>query len=296
MRVYGEDMASLAGKEWRPLSRALQKRAARLHTSTGRHKTGLFLIEGFRLLAAALENNWPIESVVVRDDSVSRARLKTILAEWGKPAVGIYSAPRKILEEMSATVSSSGVIALARQKPFPPASEPPSGRHLLIVDNVRDPGNVGAILRSAAAFGIDAVYLSAGSVDLYNPKVVRGSMGALFSLPVYPNTDLHRFSEQLHQAGYAIFIADPHEGRPPDRAETPAKWALVVGGETKGYSDSWRKGNAESVRIPTSAKVESLNTAVAAGIILFCLGKPQLRSRQNASRVRKTTRQWQKKT
>jgi len=265
---------------------------ARLHTAKGRRKTGLFLIEGFRLLAAALEHGWPVESVIVRDDHASGTRLEELLGQHKITTVTVYTAPRRVVEEIAATVQPSGVIALARQKPSLPPGTPLSGRRLLIADNVRDPGNLGAILRSAAAFGIEGVYLSTGSIDIYNPKVVRASMGALFVLPVYPNTDLQQLVKQLDRARFGVFIADPHEGRVPGRMRMPAKWALVIGGETEGYSDLWREGSAKAICIPVSAEVESLNSAVAAGIILFCLGGPECRG---ASQEKKTGRREPKK-
>lgn len=273
--MYGKTMSMAAGKWQRPLSLAVQKRVARLHTAKGRQKTGLFLIEGFRLLGAAFEHGWPVESVIVCDDRASCTRLEELLIQHKLSNVAVYTAPRRMVEELAVTIQPSGIIALARQKPLLLLDAPPSGGRLLIADNIRDPGNLGAILRSAAAFGIEGVYLSTGSIDIYNPKVVRASMGALFVLPVYPSTDLRQLAKQLGRARFGVFIADPHEGRVPGRVRMPAKWALVIGGETEGYSDLWRESGAKPLRIPMSAKTESLNSAVAAGIILFCLGGPK---------------------
>jgi len=260
-----------SGPKWKPLSRAVQQRAARLHTLKGRRKTGLFLIEGFRLLGAALEHEWPIETVIVRDDNDLRHRLAMLLmGETAKDAV-LYSASAETVQELAATMHPAGVIALAQMKKMPEPVKAFPGKRLLLVDNVRDPGNLGAMLRSAAAFGVDAVYLSAGTVDAFNPKVVRASMGGLFALPVYQDVDLHKFGERVEREGYIILVADPREGQPPDRGLQQQRWALVIGGETEGYAEFWQTLTVQPIRIPMLPRVESLNSAVAAGIILSCL-------------------------
>jgi len=259
------------GPKWQPLSRAVQQRVARLRSLKGRRKTGLFLIEGFRLLEAALEHRWPIETIVVRDDEDTRSRLALMLKEETIRSAALYVAPAKTLEDLAATQHPAGVIALARVKITSEPGETLSGSRFLFVDNVRDPGNLGAILRSAAAFGIDAVYLSDGTVDAFNPKVVRASMGGLFALPIYQNVDLRKLGERVEQEGYIILVANPHKGQPPYRSGDFQKWALVIGGETEGYAEFWQTLKVQPIRIPISPRVESLNSAVAAGIILSCL-------------------------
>ncbi len=240
----------------------------------------MFLVEGFRLLAAALAARWPLEAVMVCDDDKTRRRLARLLAEHRSSAADVYTAARRIMQEVADTVEPSGVIAMARQKAPVFSTDALPGGRLLIVDNVRDPGNLGALLRSAAAFGLDGVYLSRGTVDVGNPKVVRAAMGAHFILPITPAADLPGLGENLCRHRITLFVADPHAGRTLNQIGQPAKWALVIGGETEGFSDIWREYNAKPLRIPLSPKVESLNSAVAAGILLYQLGRrPRARPR-----------------
>lgn len=268
-------MAPQDEHDWRPLPSAVRRQAAHVLTPKGRRKTGLFLIEGFRLLKSALDHRWPIESIIVREDRASPARLGSLLTEFPSAVEHVYTAAPKIIEELTATVEPAGVIALARQKPPLKVDDRPLGRRLLVADTIRDPGNLGAILRSAAAFAIEGVYLSPGCVEPYNPKVVRAAMGALFGLSVYADVDPLDLGMKLRAAGFRVFVADPHEGIDPNGIQPTAQWALVIGGETHGYSAGWRSVGARSVRIPMSAKVESLNSAVATGILLYQLSAPR---------------------
>ncbi len=281
-------MISAGESHWRPLTKAAKRRAIGLKTVKGRARTDLFLVEGFRLLTVALAACWPLEAVIVCDDDKTRRRLARLLGEHRSLETDVYTAARRVIQEVADTVESSGVIAMARQKaPAFSADTLPGGR-LLIVDNVRDPGNLGAILRSAAAFGLDGVYLSRGTVDVYNPKVIRASMGAHFILPITPVADLPGLGENLYRQRITLFVADPHSGRTLNQIGQPAKWALVIGGETEGFSDIWREYNARPLRIPLSPKVESLNSAVAAGILLYQLGGRQRARPRTVAQDRKT--------
>lgn len=283
-------MVFTGSSRWRPLSGVVQKRAARLQTAKGRTATGLFLLEGFRLLTAALEARWPLDAIIVREDDETRWRLARLLQEHRLTEVNVYTAAPKTIQSIADTVEPSGIIALARHKILTPAEQEVPGKRLLIVDNVRDPGNLGAILRSAAAFGVDAVYLSRGTVNVYNPKVVRASMGTLFMLPIISNAVLSEISGNLRRQRFTVFVADPHTGRTPKQIGKPARWALVIGGETEGLSDLWRTCGAKPLRIPLAPGVESLNSAVAAGILLYQLATVRGTSSRTMTAARKPRR------
>jgi TrmH family RNA methyltransferase len=260
---------------WLPLSQAVQKRAARLQSGKGRTRTGLFVVEGFRLVESAIIHHWPLEALIVRDENSTRSRLTRLLAGADLAACRIYLATANEIRKISDTVEPPGIMALARAKDEPPPDGRLAGSRFLIVDTVRDPGNMGALLRSAAAFGVDAVYLTPGSADPFNPKVVRASMGAIFALPVHTGQKPTTLAAKLQKAKIPIFVADPHEGKPVP-AKPLRKWSLVVGGETTGYSQVWKSGAMRPIRIPTTGKIESLNSAVAGGILLFALAGSQI--------------------
>jgi TrmH family RNA methyltransferase len=208
----------------------------------------------------------------------SRCRVKQVLAAESArsqlpPLDGVRLAilPRDLLQRISATQTSQGVIALV---------EPPEwkleqlfeGRALVVVlDGLQDPGNAGAIVRAAEAFGATGAIFLKGTASPFNPKTLRASAGSLFRVPFLYSMDaaLARAAfEEHHVKIYAAVPARPKgEMRSVADADLTAAAALIIGNEGRGVSNEWR-GAAEGVSIPTVA-VESLNAAMAAGILLY---------------------------
>lgn len=142
---------------------------------------------------------------------------------------------------------------------------------LLVLDGVQDPGNVGTIIRTAAALGADATIALPGTVDLWNAKVIRGSMGASFHHHCM-HLQLAELTSFLAAEGIALWGTDA-AGTPVGEVVPPARLALAVGNEGAGLSSSLREHVTQSVSLPISASVESLNVAVAAGVLLYQLSK-----------------------
>jgi TrmH family RNA methyltransferase len=167
------------------------------------------------------------------------------------------------LAACASTESPQGLVAVM---PIPEIPPPAELSLVVVVDKLADPGNLGTLLRTALAAGVEAVFLSPGTVDAYNPKVVRSGMGAHFRLPLLsgsPEDVLPRLS------GVPIWLAEPCAGLPYDRLDARRPLALVIGGEARGPSDVWRSKATGTVSIPMAASSESLNAAVAAAVILF---------------------------
>ncbi len=256
---------------WEPLSQAMTQKIRRIHSVKGREKLGLFMAEGFRALSAALIAHWPIEAIVVEEVPEITDRVSRLLAASGMTNIRLYTCSSREFKELTATVEPAGVIAVLNAGDNPPLDLEQLPDHLLVLDNLRDPGNVGAVLRSAAAFGIEGVVLPSGTVDAYNPKVVRAAAGAHFVVPLYERCDRNLLVRALQEQQAAIYVADPHEGENIRMIEIPSQWALVIGGETEGYAAIWQECGAQAVRIPMEPEIESLNAAVAAGILLSIL-------------------------
>lgn len=138
---------------------------------------------------------------------------------------------------------------------------------LLVLDGVQDPGNVGTILRTAAALGATATVALPGTVDLWNPKVIRSSMGAQFAHPAFHAEvkDLIAFLEREK----IVLWATAASGKTLDKTTVPSRLAVAVGNEGAGLSSDLREKAAQTVSLPIAANVESLNVAVATGIILY---------------------------
>jgi len=170
------------------------------------------------------------------------------------------------------TESPQGVLAIAEIPARSLAAlAPRQTLRILVLDAVQDPGNVGTILRTAAALGADATVALPGTVDLWNPKVVRGAMGASFHHPAFHST-AEELSGFLDSAGGEMWGADAG-GEPVGTEPAPAKLGLVVGNEGAGLSSSMRQRVTRLIALPIAGPVESLNVAVAAGILLYQLRK-----------------------
>jgi RNA methyltransferase, TrmH family len=168
-----------------------------------------------------------------------------------------------VMKEMSNTNTPPGVLAVM---PIETRPLPPNPSFLLILDAIANPGNMGTMLRTAAAAGVDAIILAPGCVDLYNPKVVRGGMGAHLRLPIHTMSwpELVQYS-----AGMQRWVAAAEGVTPYTAVNWKRPSALIIGSEAHGVGERARDGADGLVSIPMHAQTESLNAAVAAGIILF---------------------------
>ncbi len=231
------------------------RRAARQGALTG---DGCCLAESFHLLEEALRSGCRIRAALVAS-SASR-RLQDLAVGHG---VRLFILPDALFDELSSTENSQGVLALVEPPRWsikdilgPPAL-------VVILDSVRDPGNAGAILRSAEAFGASGAVLTKGSVNPFNPKAVRASAGSVFRLPLLTGIK----QETLAQAGLPLYAAVPRGGKPLTAVDLSRDCALIFGNEADGVQQLLL-GRATAISIPTR-RVESLNAAVAAGVVLY---------------------------
>ncbi|MBL8044909.1 MAG: RNA methyltransferase [Anaerolineales bacterium] len=231
------------------LIRALQSKRRTRETE------GAFVIEGVRLLEEAARAGLTPRTILHTPelDERSRAAIRSF------PNVPAQTVTPALLASVSETDSPAGVLAIV---PFPslPLS---SSSFSLILDRISDPGNLGTLLRTAEAAGAAAAYLMPGTVDAYNPKVVRAAMGAHFRLPIVEKT-----WEALPVPAAQTWVADL-----AGEAYTHVNWrtaqALIIGSEADGPSEAALAFTPHRVTIPMPGRAESLNAAVAAGILLF---------------------------
>jgi TrmH family RNA methyltransferase len=170
----------------------------------------------------------------------------------------------KVMRALSDTVSPQGILAVV---PFLELPFPESTWLVLVVDRVRNPGNLGTILRSAEAAGASQVVLTPTTVDIYNPKVVRGAMGAHFYLPIATGVSWSEMAETLE--GRQILLAEAKGEKVYYEVDWTRPSVLIIGSETEGASQEAERIATERIVIPMEGKAESLNVAVAASVILF---------------------------
>jgi len=241
------------------------KQLSRLSTKKGRNEYGLYLIEGLRIIRSALRVQAPINRIFVTarfEKSVDYQLISNRLNQILKPEI----IDEKTMKQITQTVTPSGVLAVCS---LPKITELPStiASNWLYLDKIADPGNLGTLLRSAAWFGTTQVALSPHCADLFNPKVMRGGMGAHFSLQMVTNCDLRQFKSSDH-----LIIGADHRGMSIVDFNNNAKdWVLVIGSEAHGISKENSNYIEYSLSIPANGSGNSLNAAVAGSIMLYCL-------------------------
>ena len=229
----------------------------------GREREGKFLVEGLRMVREAVKKPGIVEHIMVSCDVAEE-----IVQEFSSRVPAVHKIKPELAREISDTQSPSGIVAVCRKPSWGWQEVPTSNGLVLLIDNLRDPGNLGTILRTAWAAGVNAAFLLKGTVDVYNPKVIRSSMGAVFFLPVFEKVGNDGIRD-LCRMGYRLLVADPKASLLFTEADYSGNVAVVVGGETTGISRVFEEFSALKVRIPLREGVDSLNAAVACGIILY---------------------------
>ena len=220
---------------------------------------GLAVCEGFHLLEEALASRCEIRAVIAAESAVDRvAKLN---------GARVIAVPDHVFAGLSTTETPQGVMALVKPREWTLEQMLTAGALVLVLDGIQDPGNAGAILRTAEAFGATGAVLLKGTVSPYNPKALRGSAGSVFRIPMLAGMDPVRLRDALEQKGIALFAAMPRAADALADANLREACAIVIGAEGAGASVEIAR-RAEAFRIPT-AGVESLNAAVAAGVILY---------------------------
>jgi len=241
---------------------SLQRRKAR-------EEAQLFVVEGWRFVEEAVRRNAPIKKVYVcrEREPLEWQSLQKRLRDRNIP---FEEVDERVLRKMSSTEEPQGILAVVRQTNSSWSELQIDSRTvLLILDGIQDPGNLGTILRTALASGVHYVCLTPGTVDLYNPKVLRSTMGAIFSLVLLKGKQPEEILEFCRVQGLSVFMGDVVGSSLYNTRLTDGPLALVVGNEGNGPSPLFRSADVQCVTIPMVQDVESLNVAIATGILLY---------------------------
>jgi RNA methyltransferase, TrmH family len=239
-----------------------------LHRRRARERRALTLVEGVRLLEEALSAGIGVQGAVTSTALEGTPRgtaLKRRLALAGVPMEVVED---DLLAQLAETEQPQGVVAVVEPRVWSLDAITPGERGVvLVLDGVQDPGNVGALARTALGLGAAGLVALPGTADIHNPKALRGSMGALFRLPSVQATAEH-FIGWARGCGLSLWTT-ASDGTPVDRARRDGPIALILGNEGAGVRPELTVVATQSVAVPLTAGVESLNVAVAAGIILY---------------------------
>lgn len=237
------------------------KLASSLKVKKYREATGLFLVEGRRSVNEVLSRPELVEAILAAADCCEEVDSNRL------PADKIMMVEPKLLKQVCSTDNPQGIAAIVRQPHWSWSQINARGGLLVYLDRISDPGNLGSILRSCWALGVQGVLMSPGCVDLYNLKVVRSTMGAILNLPVFTDVGLAELA-LLQEAGFALTCTDTDRGQKYYDVDLKIPTVMIFGSEAHGVSGELKEISGIKINIPIEPGVDSLNVAAACAIIV----------------------------
>lgn len=235
-----------------------------LSSGSYRQSEKAFIIEGVRLVEEAITSGWVIQELYISDRLSGRG--KALFANMVTPDCARFQVSDTVMADLTDTETPQGITAVLQQHEM---AFPERPDYLLVLDAVHDPGNVGTILRTASAAGVNAVLIAPETADPFSPKVLRAGMGAQLKLPV-SQCSWEKISSLIHaQAGMKTLLADSGDGKSLWEEDLIKAIALIVSNEASGPSLSARDLADRIITIPMPGSCESLNAAIAASLIIY---------------------------
>ena len=241
-----------------------------------RTKESKFIIEGYRILTLAIECNADIEYVFINEDFENKEEYISFLETLKEKNMKIYKTTNKIFGDLVDTENTQGILGVVRfkQKNIEESLDDDS-KFVLVLDRIQDPGNMGTIIRTADAAGIDAIIALKGCVDIYNPKVIRSTMGSIFDMNVIHTTQ-DEAVRLLKLKNFDIVSSYLDTNNFYNSVEYNYKTALVIGNEANGINEELVSKSDVLVKIPIYGKAESLNAAISSAILMYEIKKYQV--------------------
>ncbi len=244
------------------------KRIRKLKRKKYREEFQEFILEGSQIVEAAISMAGNIKEVyiskeVYRDENIQK------LIDLFDESVDIYMLEPGLFAEISETVNSQGVIAVAGIRDYALESLIASNSPLLLLAGLQDPGNAGTLIRSASAAGFTGVIALKGTVDIYNPKVIRASMAGVFDLELIKNVEIETLKRKLNYSSRRLILAEPDAEKTYYDFDFREDDILAIGNEARGISDELFGLDHQSISIPIRGKIESINAAMAGTILMF---------------------------
>ncbi|MBP2077386.1 TrmH family RNA methyltransferase [Oceanobacillus polygoni] len=233
------------------------KQWKKLHKRRERTQAGAFLVEGFHLVEEAVNSNWTVREVIIQEDVEQPS--------W-TDSYPVVIVSENVMAHITQTTTPQGIIAVIESC----EQTKRSGNHLLLIDSIQDPGNLGTIIRTADAAGMDGILLGDGTVDLYNDKVIRSTQGSIFHIPIF-HANLEEVLSDLKEEGFSIWATALENASNYNDITPEGKVAIILGNEGAGVQAELIKQADRSVKIPIYGQAESLNVSIAAGILMYHL-------------------------
>ncbi len=237
--------------------------------SRERKKSGLFFIEGEREISLAIKGNYEIENILYNRELVSDAKLSKILTSTANQPQRI-SISKEVYHKLAHRDTTEGILAVAKSKvhQLDTIQFQRTNPLILVAEAPEKPGNIGALLRTADAANVDAVIIANPKTDLYNPNIIRSSVGCLFTNQIATGTTKEIIAF-LIEHNIHIFCAALQASVEYDTQDFTKPTAIVVGTEATGLSEEWIHNSTQNIIIPMQGEIDSMNVSVAAGILIF---------------------------
>ncbi len=233
------------------------KRWKKLQKKRDREKEQCFMVEGFHLVEEAVNSSWNVKEIIVREDI-------DLPNEW--QSYKWFSVTHEVYNAITETENPQGVAAVIDR------TDPEWGdfSRLLVLDAIQDPGNLGTLIRTADAAGFDAIIAGKGTVDPFNDKALRSTQGSIFHVPIFQG-ELDEWLPTMKDKGYSIWATSLQNAEEYQNIEPTTPVALLVGNEGAGVQDEYLEFADQNVTIPIFGQAESLNVAIASGILMYYL-------------------------
>lgn len=249
------------------------KQAIHLRDKRERDESGLFLIEGYREILRATDASWVVESLFICSELFLGKNEPALIERLARKGAKIYDCSKAVFQKVSYRDRPDGLLAVAPQKKlslshFESKMNSAKAPLFVVAEAIEKPGNLGTILRSSDAVGVDGLIVCDRCTDVFNPNVVRASVGTLFTVPTIEESG-EKTLDWLQKNNITILAATPQAERSYTEVDLTKPVAIAVGTEQLGLSDRWMKQATMQVRIPMCGIADSLNVAMATTLLLY---------------------------
>ncbi len=247
----------------------LFKYTKKLKERKNRSKSNKYLIEGFRLVQEAFKAKINIDYLIINKDGqekIDEFLNDEFLSNYMNEDMKIYEMSDSLFKEITSTENPQGILAIINMNMKPLQA---NGEFYLLCDRLQDPGNLGTIIRTAHAAGVQGIILTKGTVDIYNEKTIRSTMGSIFYIPIHYDNDNLSLVKSLKKDGFNLIVTSLDTDKNFFDVNLKGKVLLTVGNEGNGVSDEVMNIADTKVKIPMPGNAESLNVAIATSVIIY---------------------------
>ena len=236
-----------------------------------------FFVEGARIVKEALMSSAEIKEIIISEKASENEDIAETICMAIKLGCDIYTVSETVFKSISETTNPQGILATIKMADYDleemiiakSIDVCKCDKYFVILDEIKDPGNMGTIIRTADAAGFNGVIVSKGCVDVYNPKVLRSTMGSIFHIPINLSQDLSYALKEIKSQNIRVYAAHTKGNLYYYEADMTQSTAIVIGNEAFGISDKTMESADELISIPITGRAESLNASVAAGILMY---------------------------